>query len=75
MRTLAWATILLGLISCGELEDHQACNTNEDCDNGYECDRPGVGSAGPGLCKLSAGEPCVRPAECASTQCTAGFCR
>ncbi|MGK0361356.1 MAG: hypothetical protein ACI9U2_003674 [Bradymonadia bacterium] len=75
MRTLAWATLLMGLFSCGELEDHQVCSTNQDCDIGYQCDRPGVGSAGEGLCKLNVGEPCVRPAECVSAQCNAGFCR
>ena len=74
MRTLAWAMMLMGLFSCGELEDHQVCNTTDDCDNGYQCVRPGVSSAGEGLCKLSSGEPCVRPAECVSTTCFAGFC-
>lgn len=67
------SALIVSQTACGEVDDNIPCNDSTDCDEGYLC-RKDTGEAN-GVCKLRAGEPCIRPAECNTGACSDGFCQ
>ena len=68
MHLKTWLLILscFFLSACEEEDDNVRCLSSSDCSEGAVCYYK--------YCKFMGGIPCVRPSQCASARCTAGFC-
>ena len=72
-RLLALFLMAACTLSCGEADDNVACDNDEDCFANEACVSPREGQQT--VCKLKAGEPCIRPSQCEyPLPCYQGFC-